>query len=96
MSSSLRVRYQTYEFGDTDIHLRTLRNNQEFSDDEHIAEDLGILSASWPLFGIVWPAGQVLAHLMMDQQIKGKRILEVGCGMALTSLMLNQRNADIT
>ena len=28
--------------------------------------------------------------------IKGKRILEVGCGVGLTSLMLNSRIADIT
>lgn len=94
--SSLRVRYQTIEFGDTDIHLCTLRDNQEFSDDEHIAEDLGISSATWPLFGIVWPAGEVLAHLMVDQNIKDKRILEVGCGIALASHVLNNRDADIT
>ncbi|HKI60595.1 MAG TPA: methyltransferase, partial [Mariprofundaceae bacterium] len=92
----LRVRYQTFEFGDTDIHLRTLRDNQEFSDDDGEAEVLGISSATWPLFGIVWPSGQVLAHLMSDFDIKGKRILEVGCGIALSSLVLNQREADIT
>lgn len=96
MSSSLRVRYQTIEFGGTDIHLRTLRNNQEFSDDDHIAEKLGISSATWPLFGILWPAGEVLAHLMVDKNIKDKRILEVGCGIALSSHVLNNRDADIT
>jgi len=94
--SSLRVRYQTIEFGDRDIHLRTLRDNQEFSDDAGEAEALGISSATWPLFGIVWPSGEVLAHLMSDFDIKGKRILEVGCGIALSSLVLNQRDADIT
>jgi len=94
--STLRVRYQTLEFGDTDIHLRTLRDNQEFSDNQGEAEALGISSATWPLFGIVWPSGEVLAHLMSDFDIKGKRILEVGCGIALSSLVLNQREADIT
>ncbi|MFC1542464.1 methyltransferase [Pseudomonadota bacterium] len=94
--TSLRVRYQTIEFDNVDIHLRTLRDNQEFSDDDGIAEDLGISSATWPLFGIVWPSGQVLAHLMTDFNIKGKRILEVGCGIALSSHVLNQREADIT
>ncbi|OIP98886.1 MAG: histidine kinase [Zetaproteobacteria bacterium CG2_30_46_52] len=94
--STLRVRYQTMEFGNTDIHLRTLRDNQEFSDDEQIAENLGISSATWPLFGIVWPSGEVLAHLMMDYAIEGKRILELGCGIALSSHVLNHRHADIT
>ncbi len=94
--SSLRVRYQTLEFNGVDIHLRTLRDNQEFSDDEGIAEALGISSSTWPLFGIVWPSGEVLAHLMSDFNIKGKRILEVGCGIALSSHVLNHRHADIT
>ncbi|MDX8404131.1 MAG: histidine kinase, partial [Mariprofundaceae bacterium] len=96
MASLLRVRYQTIEFDDVDIHVRTLRDNQEFSDDDGIAESLGISSATWPLFGIVWPSGEVLAHLMSDYQIAGKRILEVGCGIALSSLVLNHRHADIT
>ena len=96
MASSLRVRYQTIEFDKVDIHVRTLRDNQEFSDDNGTAEELGISSATWPLFGIVWPSGEVLAHLMSDFQVKGKRILEVGCGIALSSLILNHRNADIT
>ena len=94
--SSLRVRYQTIEFNDVDIHVRTLRNNQEFSDDQGVAIALGISSATWPLFGILWPSGQVLAHLMSDFNIKGKRILEIGCGIALSSHVLNQRKADIT
>lgn len=94
--SSLRFRYQTIEFGDIDIHLRSLRDNQEFSDDLGIAADLGISSASWPLFGIVWASGQVLAREMVNFDIAGKRILEVGCGIALASHLLNKRHANIT
>jgi ETFB lysine methyltransferase len=94
--SSLRFRYQTIEFGKTDIHLRSLRDKQEFSDTDGAAEKLGISSAQWSLFGVVWPSSEVLAHLMFDFDIKNKRILEVGCGIALTSLMLNQRKANIT
>jgi predicted nicotinamide N-methyase len=33
---------------------------------------------------------------MLKHQTKGKRILEVGCGIALASMVLNQRLADIT
>lgn len=92
----LRVRYQTIEFGHTDIHLRTLRDNQQYADVDGIALRLGISSATWPLFGIVWASGTVLAHLMAEQEIDGLRILEVGCGIALASLVLNQRHANIT
>ena len=94
--SSLRVSYQTIEFGDVDIHLRTLRDKQEFLDTDGIAEKLGISSAQWSLFGVIWPSSEVLAHHMSDFAIKGKRILEIGCGIGLTSLVLNQRDADIT
>ncbi len=94
--SPLRIRYQTLEFGAVDIHLRTLRDRQEFLDRDGVAENLGICSAAWPIFGVVWGSSEVLAHLMFDYQIAGMRILEVGCGIALSSLVLNHRHADIT
>ncbi|SIS61195.1 class I SAM-dependent methyltransferase [Neptunomonas antarctica] len=94
--SALRLSYQTIEFGEVDIHVRTLRDNQQFLDVGGVAEILGISSAAWPLFGIIWPSGEVLAHFMFDYEIEGKRILEVGCGIGLTSLMLNHRHANIT
>lgn len=92
----LRIRYHTHEFGKVDIHVRTLRDNQEFEDIDGEAEKLGISSATWPLFGIIWPSGLVLSHHMLDYQIANKRILEVGCGIGLASLVLNHRHADIT
>ncbi|MFZ5572463.1 MAG: class I SAM-dependent methyltransferase [Thermodesulfobacteriota bacterium] len=94
--SSLRVRYQTIEFGEVDIHVRTLRDRYQYLDVDGIAEKAGIFSASWPLFGVVWASGKILAHLMLDYEIAGRRILEVGCGIALASLVLNHRRADIT
>ena len=94
--SLLRIRYQTIEFGDVDIHVRTLRDNLQYLDVDGVAEKLGISSATWPLFGVVWASSEVLAHHMFDYQVAGKRILEVGCGIALASLLLNHRLADIT
>ncbi|MFH1218024.1 MAG: histidine kinase [Pseudomonadota bacterium] len=94
--SLLRIRYQTIEFGDTDIHIRTLRDRQQYADVGGVASKLGISSAQWSLFGVVWASGELLAHLMFRYEVKGKRILEVGCGIALASLVLNHRLADIT
>lgn len=91
-----RVRYTTLEIGAMDIHIRMLRDILQFDDPGDVAGKLGISSAAWPLFGVIWPSEEVLAHLMLDYQIKGKRVLEVGCGIALASLVLNQRAADIT
>jgi len=94
--TDLRYCYQTVEFGPTDIHLCTLRDNQQFHDPDDIAKELGISSASWPLFGVIWPSSMVLAHYISDYPTGSRRILEIGCGMALTSLLLNKQNADIT
>lgn len=94
--TSLRLSYQTVEFGPIDIHLCTLRDKQEFYDPNGMAEKLGISSATWPLFGVVWPSSLVLAHHIDDYHTGNKRILEIGCGMALSSLLLNKRHADIT
>lgn len=94
--TNLRLSYQTIEFGKTDIHLCTLRNKQEFYDPEDIAKELGICSAAWPIFGILWPSSLVLAHHMLNYDIGSKRVLEIGCGTALSSLLLNKQNVDIT
>ncbi|MGO1500759.1 MAG: class I SAM-dependent methyltransferase [Marinobacter sp.] len=96
MYASLRLRYQTIEFGNVDIHVCTLRDNQQFDDPDDVALKLGISSATWPIFGIIWPSSLVLAHHMVSYHTAGKRILEIGCGMALSSLLLNHRNDDIT
>ncbi len=94
--SDIRVRYTTFEVGNFDIHVRMLKDILQFGDNDGIAKSLGISSAAWPMFGVIWPSGMVLANLMLDYNVKGKRVLEVGCGIALASLVLNERLADIT
>lgn len=94
--SKVRLSYQTIEFDKTDVHVCSLRDTQEFSDPKGIAEKLGISSANWSLFGVIWPSSLVLAHHISSLKVGTKRTLEVGCGMALSSLLLNKKNADIT
>lgn len=94
--TKLRLCYQTIEFGKIDIHLCTLRNKQEFYDPQGIAEKLGISSAAWPIFGVIWPSSLVLAHHIFNYDIGSKRVLEIGCGTALSSLLLNKQHVDIT
>jgi len=94
--SAVRVRYQTLEIGDVDLHVRSLRDRQQFADAGGAAGRAGISSASWPLFGVVWESGKVLAQLMLGHEIAGLRVLEVGCGIGLASLVLRRRGADIT
>ncbi|MFT4624356.1 MAG: 2-polyprenyl-3-methyl-5-hydroxy-6-metoxy-1,4-benzoquinol methylase [Myxococcota bacterium] len=92
----MRVCYQTVEFGDVDIHLRTLRDTNELGDDDGAAEALGVPSSMWGIFGVVWESSKVLAAMMSVIDIEGSRFLEVGSGIGIASLMLNHRRADVT
>lgn len=75
--------------------LRALSDKQQFADPHHLAERAGISSASWSLFGQLWPASRVLAQAMHVFEVAGKRVLELGCGLGLSSLVLRRRGADI-
>lgn len=90
------VKTTTVRVGEHAYQIRSLSDKQQFADPQGLAELAGISSASWSLFGQLWPAGQVLANAMSVIPIKGRRILEVGCGLALSSLVLQRRSADIT
>ena len=75
--------------------LRVLSNLQQFADPDGHGARLGISSSQWSLFGQIWPAGRLLAQAMHRFDITGKRILELGCGIGLASLVLQRRGADV-
>lgn len=87
---------RTLSFGGHDYRIRSLVDVQQFADPDGNAERAGISSAQWSLFGHVWPCSRLLAEQMSVHEVAGKRILEVGCGLGLASLVLRQREADIT
>ena len=92
---------QRYTLGDHQIAIRTPKAlhriyDQMDSDDRQAASRSGVSEAAFPLIGIVWPAGEVLAGLMLKESTEGRRILEIGCGMALPSHLLACSGADIT
>jgi predicted nicotinamide N-methyase len=84
------------DLGGHGYRLQALKDLQQFDDPDHAAERIGISSAQWSLFGHLWPAGRVLADHMCAHEIEGKRILELGCGLGLSSLVLSRRGANIT
>ena len=91
-----RLRYQTVEIGPYDIHVRSLWDRLQYDDDDGIAESFGVPPAMWSLFGIVWDSSKVLAERMVDMPVGGRRVLEVGCGIGLASLVLSRRQANVT
>lgn len=83
--------------GAADLSIRSLLDNQQFADPLGLAQALGISSAMWPLFGLLWPSAAYLAARVVLRPVSAaERILEVGCGLGLASLAAHRRGADIT
>lgn len=83
--------------GVDDLVIRSLLDRQQFSDPRGDAQAQGISSAAWPLFGLLWPSGaQLAARIALHPVTDGERILELGCGLALASLVGHRRGADMT
>lgn len=94
--------YQTHQtqvaiHGVEDLLIRSLIDRQQFHDPRGHAHHIGISSAAWPLFGLAWPSGMALAARLAQREVRvGERILEIGCGLALPSLVGHRRGADVT
>jgi predicted nicotinamide N-methyase len=83
--------------GVADVSIRSLLDRNQFFDPVDEALELGISSATWPLFGLLWPSGaQLAARIALRPVDVNEHILEVGCGLALASIVAHRRGADIT
>lgn len=83
--------------GADDLLIRSLFDRQQYYDPTGVAQRLGICSASWPLFGLLWPSSIQLAVRLATRPVcQDERILEIGCGLALASLVGHRRGARIT
>lgn len=83
--------------GVDNLLIRSLLDKQQFHDPFDEALQQGISSAAWPLFGLLWPSGLHLAERLAQRPVQsGERILELGCGLALASLVGHRRGANVT
>lgn len=79
------------------LKIKMLLDQQQYYDPERKAERLGICSASWPLFGLLWPSSIQLARKLLKRPIEqGKKILEIGCGLGIASLTAKSLGYDVT
>jgi len=91
-----QVRKLDVQVGAYQYRIRALKDHLQFTDPNGKAKRAGICSASWSLFGQLWPASQVLAKAVKRIHIDNRKIIELGCGLGLPSLLLKSRGADIT
>ncbi len=91
-----QLKTESLAVGGTPTLIRSLLDRQQFADPLGAALALGISSASWPLFGLVWPSALVLAAHMQTIPLGARRVLEIGCGLALASLVVHRRSGFVT
>lgn len=91
-----RVQHVPIPGGDS-LLIRSLSDRQQYYDPNGAAQRLGICSASWPLFGLIWPSSIHMAQRLSQRPVNaGERILEIGCGLALPTLVGRRLGARIT
>nr|WP_211163121.1 methyltransferase domain-containing protein [Aromatoleum diolicum] len=78
------------------MEIRSLLDLLQYADPLGEAEAAGISPACWPLFGQVWPSAQKLADLMQVWELGSRRVLEIGCGLGLASIVIHRRCGDVT
>ncbi|MDA0978933.1 MAG: histidine kinase [Proteobacteria bacterium] len=92
-----RYREGHYQVGPHVLRIRTPRFMTRIYDrTDPNQRNAAISEAAFPLAGIVWPCGEVLAHYLLDMDLAGRKVLEIGCGMGLASQLLGILKVDLT
>lgn len=85
------------------LQIETLENLDRTIDQLFTAIEKGadsrLLEDLCPYFGVLWAAGRGLAQYLageLGHRLEGKRVLEVGCGLALPSLVAAKLGATVT
>lgn len=78
--------------------LETIRDIDEAI--EQVCEEKGadpFAEDLCPYFGMLWPAAEALAQFLVDhpQMIQGKKVLELGCGLGVPSLVAAHLGAKV-
>ncbi len=94
-TARLAFRRRTYLIDEVGYVIDSLSDNQQYDAHDGAAE-LGIGAATWPLFGQVWPTSVVMAMQICKLELAGRRVLEIGCGLGLCSIVLHKMGVDIT
>ncbi len=91
------VEHRVSVAGQSPLYIRALADKQQFFDPDEKAAQRGISSAMWSLFGVLWPSCLKLAEeIAIRRPSPSARVLELGCGLALPSLVAHRQGADVT
>ncbi|MFL5825743.1 MAG: class I SAM-dependent methyltransferase [Thermoleophilaceae bacterium] len=80
---------ETFESGEERLIFIRPRDWDELRHQE------GAEGRSTPYWALAWPSGRALAETVAARELNGRRVLELGCGLALPSLAAARRGADV-
>lgn len=100
MKSTFGYEYKVKEIKLMGLTFRTLNNLDENIDIlcEYFGEadqDQTLTEEHCPYFGVLWEAGIGLSQYLENRNYRELRVLEIGCGLALPSFILERQGADV-
>lgn len=90
------VKTETVTVAGAEYVIRSLLDLRQSAGPSGNATPAGMSAATWSQFGNLSPSAHVLARAMHSFDLTGKRVLEIGAGLALASLVIHRREGDIT
>lgn len=94
--NGIELKSEIITINDFEYSISSLKDLQQFDEQDQEAVALGIPSSTWSLFGVIWPTSVVMALKLHKCRMEGKRVLEIGCGIGLCSIVLHRLGIDIT
>ena len=100
MKSHFGYHYITKQLEVLNFDMTTIRDLDESIDIlcEHFGEenqDQSLAEEHCPYFGVMWEAGIGLGQYLTGEMCEGKKILEIGCGLALPSFVASRYGGDV-
>ena len=86
----MRTSSETIRIGELELTLVRPEEPESLLDEEAFADDEFI-----PYWAELWPAGLALAH-ELPERLDGMRVVELGCGLGVPSLVAAARGGDVT
>ncbi len=103
MNFEYRLKVQVEKLGPFDLEIECLEDmNQTIDEIFQYLEKRGTpqdLEKLCPYFGVVWPSALGLSQYLLRQpksQFDRRKILELGCGLAIPSMALSKQGAEVT
>lgn len=100
MKSTFGYKYLTKNLSVLGLEMTTIRDLDESIDIlcEHFGEedqDQSLAEEHCPYFGVMWEAGIGLSQFLTRDMCEGKKILEIGCGLALPSFIATRFGGNV-